>query len=394
MAAIITDKFRIHNAESYIEGFSESAATNIYLFIGRPQPWTNDTSPDTPVDNPNTHFNAYDDIVALKRVNTADVSHAIVRRNWTSGTTYDAYQHDYSSSNTANSGATSLSAATFYVLTEDFNVYKVIDNDGNTASTVKPTGTGTGIITTGDGYKWKFMYTISASDAISGNGSSATATATVAGNAVTAITVNNVGTGYNQATVTISGGGGSGATAVAVISPEGGHSSNPVHELGGFYVMNNVRLEYADGSGDFPVSNDYRRIGLIRDPFDFGTTNVATAATLSACKTITLQSGGLSGTFQVDETITGGTSSAQGKVVNWDSTNRILKYYQDINTGFGTFQTSETISGGTSSASGTSSALGNPEVAADSGDIMYLEHRRPINRASDQIEDIKLVVEF
>nr|BCU99863.1 MAG: hypothetical protein CM15mV30_1670 [uncultured marine virus] len=102
----------------------------------------------------------------MKRVNTADVSHAIVRRNWTSGTTYDAYQHDYSSSNTANSGATSLSAATFYVLTEDFNVYKVIDNDGNTASTVKPTGTGTGIITTGDGYKWKFMYTISASDAI------------------------------------------------------------------------------------------------------------------------------------------------------------------------------------------------------------------------------------
>ena len=49
MAAIITDKFRIHNAESYIEGFSESAATNIYLFIGRPQPWTNDTSPDTPL---------------------------------------------------------------------------------------------------------------------------------------------------------------------------------------------------------------------------------------------------------------------------------------------------------------------------------------------------------
>ena len=71
-----------------------------------------------------------------------------------------------------------------------------------------------------------------------------------------------------------------------------------------------------------------------------------------------------------------------------------MKYYQDINTGFGTFQTSETISAGTSSASGTSSALGNPEVAADSGDIMYLEHRRPINRASDQIEDIKLVVEF
>ena len=30
----------------------------------------------------------------------------------------------------------------------------------------------------------------------------------------------------------------------------------------------------------------------------------------------------------------------------------------------------------------------------DSGDILYVEHRRPIVRASDQIEDIKLIIEF
>ena len=58
--------------------------------------------------------------------------------------------------------------------------------------------------------------------------------------------------------------------------------------------MNNVRLEYADGSGDFPVSNDYRRIGLIRDPYNHGTTTVSTATTLSATKSLTLNSGGLS----------------------------------------------------------------------------------------------------
>ena len=99
MAAIITNQFRIHNAESYIEGFSESAATNIYLFIGRPQAWPNDNSPTTPADNNDTAFNAYDDMVALKRVTSTDITHAVVRRDWVSGTTYDEYAHDYSSSN-------------------------------------------------------------------------------------------------------------------------------------------------------------------------------------------------------------------------------------------------------------------------------------------------------
>lgn len=452
MAAIITNKFRIHNAEQYIEAFSEGAGTNIYLFIGRPQAWTDDTSPPTPADNNDTAFNAYDDMVAMKRVASTDITHAVVRRDWVSGTTYDEYAHDYSSSNTANSGATSLFAATFYVLTDDYNVYKVINNDGNTASTVKPTGTSTGYITTADGYIWKYMYTVSAADAlkflstdfmpvryvtsdpgagqpykaqfdtaaaavagqikqikitnagsgyssaptitITGDGASATATATVSGGNITAITITNPGTNYTQASIAVTGGGGSSGAVKAIISPPGGHSSSAVDELGGFYVMNNVRLEYADGSGDFPVSNDYRRIGLIRDPFNHGTTTVSSATTLSATKSLTFQSGGLSGTFATDETITGGSSSASAKVIDWNASTRVLRYYQDINTGFTAFTGSETVSGGTSSASGTVSALNNPEVAVDSGDIMYIEHRRPINRASDQIEDIKLVIEF
>ena len=158
--------------------------------------------------------------------------------------------------------------------------------------------------------------------------------------------------------------------------------------------MNNVRLEYADGAGDFPVSNDYRRIGLVRDPLAFGTTNKLTATTASATKSLVLAAGGLSGTFATDETLTGGSSSASAKVIDWNASTRTLRYYQDIVTGFVAFTGSETVSGGTSSASGAVSSLGNPEVVVDSGDIMYIEHRRPINRASDQIEDIKLVIEF
>mgnify|MGYP003352455181 CR=1 FL=1 len=95
MAAIITSKFRIHNAESFVEGFSEAAATNIYLGIGRPEAWTNDNSPDTPKDTVAEEYYYWEDMLALKRIQSSDVSHAVPRRNWTSGKYYDAYRHDY-----------------------------------------------------------------------------------------------------------------------------------------------------------------------------------------------------------------------------------------------------------------------------------------------------------
>jgi hypothetical protein len=451
MAAIITNKFRLHNAEQFSEAFSEGDATNMYLFIGRPKSWVDDTTPEQPYDTVNNAFNIYDDMIAMKRVQSTDVTFATIRRDWQTGTVYDEYAHDYDINNTATSGAQELFSANFFVMTDDYNVYKCISNNGGASSTEKPTGTGTSIISTADGYKWKFMYSISAADAlkflstdfmpvrkitdnpgvsdpyysqyqvqqdavngtieqikitasgsgytsaptvtITGDGSGATATATVSGGSVDSITITNEGSGYTQVEVQISGDGAN-ATAKAIVSPKGGHGSSAIDELGAFYVMLNTRLEYADGSGDFPVNNDYRRIGLVRDPTTFGTTAVATQDTLRVTRSIQLQSSGQSGDYAVDEQIGGGNSSANAVVVDWDSDNKVLYYYQDISTGYGTFQTGETITGVTSSATGTSSTLGDPEVEPDSGDIIYVEHRRPINRASDQIEDIKLVIEF
>ena len=40
------------------------------------------------------------------------------------------------------------------------------------------------------------------------------------------------------------------------------------------------------------------------------------------------------------------------------------------------------------------SGYSNPEIDADSGDILYIENRAPITRAADQTENIKLVIEF
>ena len=59
-----------------------------------------------------------------------------------------------------NNGSHILENAHFYVLTDDYNVYKCLDNNNNSLSTSKPSGTQTGPILMPDGYIWKYMYNI------------------------------------------------------------------------------------------------------------------------------------------------------------------------------------------------------------------------------------------
>ena len=178
MAALVTNKFRIHNAKQFIEAFDEVSFTsgaavtdssgllnsNMYLFIGKVTGWSDDASPPSPTDSvANTHYENWRDMIAAKKITASDVSHVIPRKNWTNNTNYFAY---------TDTTAT-LFSQDFYVMTGDYNVYKCLSNsDSNSTgteaatSTTKPTGTGTAIISTADGYKWKFMYQIPASDAL------------------------------------------------------------------------------------------------------------------------------------------------------------------------------------------------------------------------------------
>jgi hypothetical protein len=104
----------------------------------------------------------------------------------------------------------------------------------------------------------------------------------------------------------------------------------------------------------------------------------------------------------------------QGVVVEYDAGNNVLFYIQTPYTNQGTSSTGENIpfSGNApitgASATGVpdtsysstlnntafTSGYANPEMSPDSGDIIYIENRKPISRASDQTEDIKLIVEF
>ena len=486
MPAIITDKFRIHNSEQFSEAFSETSGNTMYLGIGRPQAFatstrgdsrTNnegtDTAPVTPADNVNAQNFPYDDMLAAKKITSSDVTFAIPRRNWTTGTVYDIYRHDYgdyatgtTTAITANSGASTLHDATFYVLTSARNVYKCLDNNSNAQSTIEPTGTDVEILETSDGYRWKYMYTLSASQqanflstdfmavstnstvnaaavdgeinvikiktagsggadgthtgiAIRGDGTGGVCSVTVASGAVTAVTITSKGTGYTFGTVSNAQIVAAGATSLTgaeldvIIEPKGGHGFNAVEELGGFYVMMNTSLEGTESANttDFTVSNDFRKITLIRDPNSGG--SAATTTTLRGTKAVNLT--GVSGTFTADEEINQATTGAVGKVVEWDSVNNILYYIQtrhtdegiDSNGNLTAFSGTNVITGQSSSATGTpttststinqqsfTSGYSASEIDADSGDILYIENRAPITRAADQTENIKLVIEF
>jgi hypothetical protein len=62
--------------------------------------------------------------------------------------------------NVAPSGAQRIEDARFYVVTEDYNVYKCLDNAAGSISTQKPTSTSLQPIKTSDNYVWKYMYSI------------------------------------------------------------------------------------------------------------------------------------------------------------------------------------------------------------------------------------------
>ena len=409
------------------------------------------------------------------------------------GYVYDMYRHDYSSTKTASSGATKLYDADFYVVNSQYQVYKCIYNGTSPSdpngkpSTVEPTGTSTSIITTADGYRWKYLYTIPVGQVLKffSNDympvlSDVAVTGDAVGGEIDSVVIQASGTGYNNgtyenvpikgdgvggrvslvvdggkivsATVTSGGSGytfgkvvidevngigagtGTGAAIDVIIPPDTGHGSDPAKELGGYRVMINTKFTYDEGSGDFPTDNDYRRIGLVINPNQYGTTELTSAITLSATKAV-IFSPTFTGQFQTDEIITqsrtvgGQQVTARGRVISWNATTKVLKYYQnridgvfpEITGNLTEFEGGNPVTGSTSGTSadpdinfpvvsGTSTRIINnteydlgmsftngyakSEIEPNSGEIIYIDNRGAISRAGDQIEDIKIVIEF
>jgi len=516
MSAIITDQIRILNAKNFVAGVSTSDNA-YYSFIGLPNPtdyqsdW--DTSPPAPKDNFNQENDYWDNMIALKKINSDDIRQVVTRRVWSSGTTYDMYRDDYSRSNTAKiSGATNLYSASYYVINSDYRVYECLQNgtdpdnpngrpslDEPTFTDLEPRSAGS----SGDGYIWKYLYTIKPSEIvkfessdyipvpaswststdnsavrsnavdgsikivtvtnrgvgigtgnrtytrvpIKGDGSGAECTVIVnADSKIDTVTISNQGSGYTYGNLDLLSGGVPTGTTIptfdVIVSPPGGHGYDIYKELGAMNVLLYSRIENDNENPDFITGNQIARVGVVENPKSSGTT-LLSADKASATYALRLAGLGYStATFTADsyfqQTVSTGTS-AIGRVVNYDQTTGVLKYWQDKTmAGFNTVGTAQTnpqwgfdlteftaspSTGGSltivpstgsnlaidTSFTGVSTVINNrtyylgqeftdgialPEVKKYSGSIVYVDNRPSITRSVNQKEDIKVILQF
>lgn len=587
-----TKDLSINNAEAFIsalnasDGRSTKNSVILYAVLGNQYPYANEPTPVNPEDNEQfLQYEAHREFIGGRKITTGDVSHVTTRYNWTSGTVYSMYRDT----------DTNMYDRSYYVLTDQNNVYKVLDNNKGAQSTVKPTGFSTSSFETSDGYLWKYMYTISLGDAnkfltsvhmpvktitatdgstesdrqlavqnaavngsievvetvnvgsgykeiangvvetggrltlrlsaagatppspidnfyngasvyivsgtgagqlrritdysgstktltvntafattpntdsrvivspsvtIIGDGKGAKAYSRVNANtgAITDIDMITLGSGYTRATALITSNTihGTGATANVVISPVGGHGSNPVRELGADKVVLNVQFKNstsgisANGNGYIPSNTEFRTISILKDPVlkcDSNNNLVAVEAiantsnspsTLRFTTRLQISYNQMSddepqnplavrdiitnertrlkaelGTLQfvtdlspvtrASNSLTNAVKGANANIVfiRDDETQTDTSFYTVyLNNVEGyadnvPFTKDDVILKSTSETQvATVEAIKGPEANTFSGQILYIENVQAVTRDPDQVEDIKIVLDF
>ena len=296
MAAIITDQLRILNARNFVAGV-QSSTNSYYAFIGLPNATdyqsTWDTTPPSPKDNLNESNDYWDTMLAMKKINTSDVSQVIRKNVWSSGVTYDMWRNDISRSNPSfPSGSFDIYSANYYVMNSDFRVYICLYNnatpennyqggpslDEPTFTDLEPRAAGS----SGDGYIWKYLYTIKPSQAIKfdstdyipvptdwynvGSDNAAMRQNASTSGQLKVVTVRNRGVGLGTANITYTRvpivGDGTGAEATVVINNDSKVESVTISAGGSDYTFGTVDLE----AGGVPTGSTKPSFNVIIPP--------------------------------------------------------------------------------------------------------------------------------
>jgi hypothetical protein len=441
LSSVYSKYLQVFNAKQFKESVSEPLPSNVYLTFGRSTAWSDEASPPQANTGVSTFYEVWDNMVGGKKLSGNDIRHVIPRHDWVANTVYTAYD------DITDSKLLKADDSQFYVITDDWHVYKCIGNNYGALSTSKPTTISTTTdITSEDGYIWKYMYTVSSEEqlrfvtsdyipvktitvndgslqwavqnnaikggihsivlsnfgsnytandvtiSITGDGQDATAIAVrnTQSNVVSSIVMTNRGINYTYANVNISSVTGSGAAARAVISPRGGHGSDPLTELGGSNLLINTRIKSSEG-GVLVTENDYRQVALLEDPYTYDGQKMISNVAVSQLTVLTLN--GISAEYIEDEIVYQGTSLAtatfSATVVDWDSANNRLKVSNVKGT-----PSSELVNGLTSTAARFMSSITNPDMKRYTGNLLYIDNISPVERSSDQVEDFKIILKF
>ena len=467
MSAIINNSFRKYNADNFISSF---VGNNVYLTIGKSTEWSgpsageyieqapNDATIPVPIDTTVAYYKNHDDLIAVKKISSADVSHVIKRVNWTTNTRYAEYDHLQDDMiDGVNLDANGLPdpagiLTDFFVMNSTFKVYKCISNYGGALSVNEPTNTQTGIFETPDHYKWKFMYEVqqadvvkfvtndwipikAPADAISNPDQAAVESAakdgsiehinivsggtlykTNTGNAV-ASTINTITLAstadqtagyYDNMTVYIRAGKGvgqlrtitsyGGSDETATVSPNWDDVNTYPDSTSIYDVMPAVTLASVDNNDAVAfVSRVDASTGAIE------AVEMKAEGTLYRSGTATITSGlGAGGTAAVLKVMISPRGGHGFNAVNELGGAFVMLNSRLVGIEGGDFPVGadfrkvQILVNPSLVAGGlaTGSVYQQSELTTDTGDIIYSEFRGPINRASDSTEDIKIVCEF
>jgi len=284
---------------------------------------------------------------------------------------------------------------------------------------------------------------------ILGDGEGAKCQVTVVGSEITDIIVTAGGSGYTFGVVDLSDitfndtSSSRRANLIPIIPPSKGHGSDIYTELGADKVL--VYSRFDDSTKDFPVDTHFAQVGIIKNPTQFNTSNLYTESQFSSLFAIKLTPSFANEVDDTDDligvsiaqTATGTSASAEGIVASYDKDTFVLKYIQDrslylnpvtgdnqdyfgvnLNANVLPFQSDTSIVfSGSFSGNGTidsdftgistiiggkninlgvnfTNGLSNPEINKKTGDIIYIDNRKEVERDIRQKEDVKIILEF
>lgn len=290
-----------------------------------------------------------------------------------------------------------------------------------------------------------------------GKGAKAYARVNASTGGISNVSVISVGSGYTRATAIISSNSihGTGATANVIMSPVGGHGSDPVRELHADKIMLNVQFNgslgvSANGNGYIPANTEFRTISILKDPVlkvDSNNSHVAVqsvANTSNSPSTLrlttrlgisylqmdgitpsnALQAGDiltnernrlraelgelefvteLNETARVNAAMANAVQGANGQIVyiREDETQAdpsfYVAYLNNVQSysDYIPFTKDDVLLKSTSDTKvATVESIKGPEANTFSGEILYTENIEKVTRNINQTEDIKIVLDF
>jgi hypothetical protein len=428
-----------------------------YCFLSKVLPWDDDENPPTPAANVKYIKQVQKNMFVAKLISINDISPVIQRIDWTSGTTYEYYHDDVDMLELDTNGNLIHTFYVKNKYDQIFKCLWNNNNRESLVEPYFEPGTynTNNVFQGNDGYKWKYIYTIDlalktkfmdktwipiavgantpsplinaagagsidvinvtyggsgydpanavVTISITGDGTGAAATANITSGVVNDIIVTNPGSNYTYADVTIQSALGSLATAIAPTSPVGGHGFDPISELGCSHVMFTSEFNGSEG-GIIPTDIDFHQLGLVINPTSLTSQSYATSlginSTIPANNSIYKTSTDLIvasgfGTYVSDEVIFQGpddninNATFTATVLSFDTASNVLRLINTTGTPITNApvrnipKTNRTLLGYTT-----------PDYSIFSGYVAYIENRSSVQRSSDGIEQIRIVLGY